>query len=178
VALVRLGLIISGPRTWAAPGRDALESDAERIRRWVVGRAPATDTDLYAWPTLRQHAAATRNDVTTRRPGRVAACSRPRTQRPRCVSLMNASRCAKRLSRPWTPDASLAESDAQVRCRPSRSRHPSADQYADPAAHGVRRAVVQPLPWPSPRTRPGTARRECGRAYPSARPSIHRRLQR
>lgn len=36
VALVRLGSVIGGPRTWAAPGRNALEPHAERIRSWVV----------------------------------------------------------------------------------------------------------------------------------------------
>ena len=35
VALVRVGSVVGAPRTWAAPGRDALEPHAERIRRWV-----------------------------------------------------------------------------------------------------------------------------------------------
>jgi hypothetical protein len=34
-ALVRLGTVVRAPRTWAAPGRDALEPYAERIRSWV-----------------------------------------------------------------------------------------------------------------------------------------------
>lgn len=35
MALVRLGSVVGAPRTWAAPGRDALEPHAERIRSWV-----------------------------------------------------------------------------------------------------------------------------------------------
>ena len=35
VALIRLGSVVGAPRTWAAPGRDALEPHAERIRSWV-----------------------------------------------------------------------------------------------------------------------------------------------
>src|ERR1044071_231646 len=35
VALVRLGSVVSAPRTWAAPGRHAVEPHAERIRSWV-----------------------------------------------------------------------------------------------------------------------------------------------
>ena len=35
VALVRLGSVVAAPRTWAAPGRAALEPHAERIRTWV-----------------------------------------------------------------------------------------------------------------------------------------------
>ena len=35
VALVRLGSVVGAPRSWAAPGRDALEPHAERIRGWV-----------------------------------------------------------------------------------------------------------------------------------------------
>lgn len=35
VALVRLGSVVGAPRTWAAPGRDALEPHAERIGSWV-----------------------------------------------------------------------------------------------------------------------------------------------
>jgi|SRR5579859_3542390 len=33
--LVRLGLVVAAPRTWAAPGREALAPHAERIRVWV-----------------------------------------------------------------------------------------------------------------------------------------------
>src|SRR5438105_2914196 len=35
VALVRLGSVVGAARVWAAPGRDALEPYAERIRVWV-----------------------------------------------------------------------------------------------------------------------------------------------
>src|SRR5438874_10315887 len=35
VALVRLGSVAGAPRSWAAPGRDALDPHAERIRMWV-----------------------------------------------------------------------------------------------------------------------------------------------
>ena len=35
VELVRLGSVVTAPRAWAAPGREALEPHAERIRVWV-----------------------------------------------------------------------------------------------------------------------------------------------
>jgi len=86
VALVRLGSVISGPRTWAAPGRDALEAHAERMRSWVLDehlqltRVQAHDGVRTSYMTLLQFvrrqgwAARQRSTVrvATTQPGEVA----------------------------------------------------------------------------------------------------------
>jgi hypothetical protein len=63
VALVRVESVVGAPRTWAAPGRDALEH-AERIRRWVQHDEPVPEDDPRSW--LRVSNNSTRSTSSSR----------------------------------------------------------------------------------------------------------------